>query len=437
VDFFLFLLVNATLFIRPAEIVPELAAWPIYNFVIIANLLVAAPAILTYLGQNGLSRCPTTTCVFGVLGFILLSHLARFDTWYFRQGFNDFGKTVAYFLLLVAVVNSRERLFFFLGSIAVFTLALVSLPVLQHHGYIHLQTISVVHERGALNALTGEHSLIPRLQATGIFQDPNDLSMIIVASTLICASALFYKPLGVMRPVFLAPIGFMLYALALTQSRGGLLALFAGCGVLFYSRYGFWRAAAVGTMTLPVALVAFGGRQTGFGDAIAGGTGATRAELWSAGLQAFKSSPWFGIGYGMYSDYAGQVAHNSFVHTFTELGFFGGMMFLGVFAGSGWLLYRLNQVRWEVRDPALRHLVPFMMAILAAFCVSMMSLSRSYLVPTYMVAGLAAITARLAMPGTSVRPLEFNPRWLSRLAVGNVGIISAVYFYIKILHRMG
>src|SRR5438445_4685585 len=104
-DFFLFLLVNAVLFIRPGELFPALGAIPIYNIIIVINLLVTGPAIINYLSANGFSRCPTTTCVLGVLTFIFLSHIARFDFWSARYGALDFLEVVMYFLLLVVTVN--------------------------------------------------------------------------------------------------------------------------------------------------------------------------------------------------------------------------------------------------------------------------------------------------------------------------------------------
>jgi hypothetical protein len=89
-----------------------------------------------------------------------------------------------------------------------------------------------------------------------------------------------------------------------------------------------------------------------------------------------------------------------------------------------------------VQDPALRHFLPFMLAIIAAFSVSMMSLSRNYIVPTYMVAGLGTMTTSLAGRGTSVRALQFDAKWVSYLMMGSVGMIGFIYLYIKVLYRM-
>src|SRR5437660_1224594 len=56
--FFLFLLVNATLFIRPAEIVPGLLGWRIYEALILSCLVAALPDIFNYFAGRALSTQP-------------------------------------------------------------------------------------------------------------------------------------------------------------------------------------------------------------------------------------------------------------------------------------------------------------------------------------------------------------------------------------------
>jgi hypothetical protein len=436
VDFFLFLLVNATLFIRPAELIPATAGWPIYNVVIVIALIAAAPQIIKHLSENGLTGCPTTTCVLGMLAFVMLSHLARFDFWYARFNTLEFSKVIAYFLLLMATVNTTKRLFTLLATVVALTLFINALATIDYSGIIDIPTISAVVQ-GDYDQLTGQAFDVSRMRATGIFHDPNDLSMIIVVSIVICAGGLFYRRLGAQRYLLMAPIGFLGYALTLTQSRGGLLALLAGCCTFFYARFGMMRAALLGAAAVPILLAGFSGRQINFGAAISGGTGQQRAELWSAALVAFKASPVFGIGEGMFVEHFRNVTHNSFVEAFVELGFFGGITFLGLFGIVGWSLWTLRGVRYQIDHAAVRHFLPYMIALLVAFAVSMMSLSRTYVLPTYLIAGTAAAYERLARPGTSLPPVRMSGKLLAWLCVAGVGFIAFIYFYIKILYRMG
>ena len=432
--FFLFLLLNAVLFLRPEELMPSITGLQIYYWVICANLIVCAPAILNQLAVKKLVRNPVTVCVLGVLATIFTSHLVRFDLWSARMGAFEFMKVVLYFLLLMAVVNSKKRMLWFLTAIVVFTLAINTLAVLQYHGTINIEALTVLMQNDYDEA-TGAAFEIPRMRATGIFGDPNDLSMIIVAAVMICGASLFSPRLGMARFALAVPIGFLLYALTLTQSRGGLLALLAGCGTVVYFRYGWQKALLAAAAGVPV-LLAVGGRQADLGGAMSGGTGEGRAELWSEGIQLFKTSPLFGIGFKKFADEVGLVAHNSYVHTVTELGFFGGMFFLGVFAISAFTLWQLSRKRKQIADPTLRRLLPFVCALLVAYGVSMFSLSRSYVVPTYLIAGLAATYIRLAAPRAAFKLPSFNFKMLQRLATAEVAMIAVTYLFIKVTVRL-
>ena len=72
-DFFLFLLINATLFIRPAEIVPALLDLPIYQVFILGCLLVSLPAVMEQLSIRSLVERPASACVVGVLASVVLT----------------------------------------------------------------------------------------------------------------------------------------------------------------------------------------------------------------------------------------------------------------------------------------------------------------------------------------------------------------------------
>jgi putative inorganic carbon (HCO3(-)) transporter len=435
VDFLLFLLLNGVLFIRPEELIPSIAGLQIYYWVICTNLIFCAPSILNQLDPKELSKNPITVCVLGVLVMIFLSHAAKSDFYSARMGAFEFLKVALYFLLLMAVVNTRERFLWFLTSLAVFTLAINTIAVLQYHDMIEIETLTTLMQNDT-DEESGEVFKIARMRATGIFSDPNDLSMIIVASVMICGAGLFAPQLGIIRFALAAPISFLIYALTLTQSRGGLLALLAGCGTVFYLRYGWQKTLLAIAAAVPIIL-AVGGRQGDIVGAMAGGgTGSERAELWSEGIQMLKSSPFSGIGYRNFADQAGLVAHNSFIHSTAELGFFGGMFFLGVFAIPGAGLWQIYQHKRDFQDKTLQHLLPFVIALVVAYGVSMFSLSRNYVVPTYLIAGLATSYVRLAAPALAFKLPSFDGRLLRRLVAGQAAMIAFTYLFIKVSVRL-
>src|SRR6516165_143860 len=76
--FRVFLLVNAALFLRPAEIVPGLIGLEIYLFLIVPCLLIAFPAVWEQLSVRALDGNPITVCVIALLPAVILSHMCRF-----------------------------------------------------------------------------------------------------------------------------------------------------------------------------------------------------------------------------------------------------------------------------------------------------------------------------------------------------------------------
>src|SRR5262249_26152409 len=144
-----------------------------------------------------------------------------------------------YYLLLVAVVNTPARLRQFLGWVGVLVLALTTLALFQYHGAINLPALEAIQQFEE-DPLTGERRSFPRLCGMGIFNDPNDLSLVLVWGMLISFSRLGER--GAARFLWLVPLGVLGYALTLTHSRGGLLALLASLMALFAARFGGWKA---------------------------------------------------------------------------------------------------------------------------------------------------------------------------------------------------
>src|SRR5262249_29614999 len=141
---------------------------------------------------------------------------------------------------------------------------------------------------------TGEGIYDLRLQSTGIFNDPNDFAMILVIG-LVLSVHFFFAATIASKPIWLTFIPAMAYALVLTKSRGGFLALFVAAGVLVYSRWGWKRAALVGCLLLPAIAVGFAMRGDG---AMESGTGQSRIQLWAEGFALWQHTLTFGIGYG-------------------------------------------------------------------------------------------------------------------------------------------
>jgi len=437
VDFILFLLVNFTLFVRPGEVFPALAEVPLYNCLILATLVLVAPRVVETLRPERLSRDPITTCVLGMIPAILLSRLRHLDLSEAQFRTFEFGKIAIYYLILNAIINTTGRLRAFLYAIALFATISSGLALLHHWEVIYVPTIATAIESD-VDPETGDLYQIARLCATGIFADPNDLSMFAIFATVICLSGLGDKQLSLLRFLWLAPLAVLLTAIAYTQSRGGMLALVAALGTFSYLRFGKWKTLTAALVVLPV-LIALGGRQTNVGAGFSGGTGDERLKLWSEGLVVLRKFPLFGIGAGQYVEEAGQVAHNSFVHCFVELGLVGGTIFLGAFWFAVISLWRLRPflcgAMQNLTSESYRRLHSYLMAMVCGYSVSMLSLSRSYVVPTYLVLGVANVYCRQSQNQGIPVLVPLDQRRIGQLLLVAVLFLAAIQTVIKIKLR--
>jgi O-antigen ligase len=426
--FFLFILVNVVLFIRPAEINPVLQDLPIYQVAILICLAFSIPSLAVFFKRHSLAGQPITVCVLLLLPAVVLSHLSHLNFYSARADGFEFLKVEIYFLLLLANISSAARLRQFMICLVGLIGLMTILSLLQYHGLIHITAIEAMAQREILEEV---EFYTQRLQGTGLFNDPNDFCLILVVGMTISAYWLTDRGLGLFRIVPLIMLGLFGQALALTHSRGGLLAFLACLIVLIYCRFGWKKTFILAALVLPLLFLAFGGRQTRFNLADPEDTAQTRFEFWSDSLQLLKQAPLFGIGTGGLVDEIYHVAHNSFVHAFAELGLFGGMLFLGVFFTAALTLNRLGSPGIQIVDPRLKHLRPFLLAMTVGFAAGIFSLSRCYTVTTYFVPGLVSSFVAVAPTSPPVPVLRFDLHWLKRLAVVGLLFIFAVYLFVR------
>src|SRR5262245_3653965 len=101
-NFALFLLLNATLLLRPQELVPELAGLRLYFIVIGLCLLTTGAGVFRQLTTGSLTRNPITACVMGFLVALVLSVAFQGMMDRVVELGSEFAKVVLYYLLLVA-----------------------------------------------------------------------------------------------------------------------------------------------------------------------------------------------------------------------------------------------------------------------------------------------------------------------------------------------
>ncbi len=427
--FLLFQLTTATLFLRPAELFAWLEGVPLYEVLILSTFALAVLSMEPHFHKRAMYRQPITLCVVGLFGAVILSHLTHFYLGGARDAAIEYAKTLLYYGLVITAVNSPTRLRWFLANLGGCCTITVTLCLLDYWTWIDLEYI--VHLQD-LDGFTDEGDPIwfARMRGTGIFMDPNDLAMVIVAAGCLCLYFVTDKSLGIWRWLWAAPLVVFAIAILETKSRGGLLAGAAAVMTMASLRYGSKVAMVLGVLgacTLP--LVAGRSANIEIGE---GSTSEERILLWREGFDAIKSPEiLFGIGQNNYADLAGLVAHNSFVHTYVELGLFGGTLFLGCFFVAAVQLYRIGHQPEDVWHPELLRMRPYVAGVLAGWCMSMFSLSRCYVVPTFLVLGLQAAYLNLVWIHTaSARPLLIWDRWeLLRLTGVSACTFTGLYLF--------
>ena len=428
---FFFILLNAAFFIRPADLVQS-ADIPLYNYVMIACLILAGARVLPVISTAG--RSPVTACVLGIVAAVALSHLSHANFGRASDEGQYMAKIVIHYLLVVALVDTPARLQSFLRWLVLFTLVLTLFALAHYYGVVRIDSLEACMQQD-VDPETGELYTVPRLRSTGVFSDPNDLSMILVFSIIICLSLIDREGRGVGRYCWLLPIGVFLPALGLTFSRGGLLNLGISLMILSCIKLGPKKTLIMGLIAAPAVLVLFGGRMTRIDVTDSHDTSQERIQLWSAGLDLFREAPLFGIGMNEFAGRAGLVAHNSFVHTYAELGFFGGTLFAGAFYAAMDGVTRLGRAGVEFSDQVVLRLRPYVLAMICSFCVGLFSLSRPYTITTYVAFGIGASYLRIAEQRTSIAGMQFDSRFVQRLFFVGIGCVMFLYLFVRAFVR--
>jgi O-antigen ligase len=354
---------------------------------------------------------------------VVLSHLSHLNLYDARRTGLAMAKVGVYITLIAALVTSPDRLRLLLRTMVGSAGVMVALAVMQHHGLLNLPALSEVEQR---SREAGGPDTIVRLCGLGIFNDPNDLSLILVVA-LGAAAYLASEPHRPgMRALFACLIVLFGYGLVLTHSRGGLMAALSALLTFMVARGG-WRHALPLMGLVALALLATLGRQLDLRlddpqDSFQG-----RVELWDHSLEALRRWPLFGAGAGAITDLIGQVCHNSYLHAFAELGLVGGTAFLGVY-----LLALGGLRRAAPTDPGLARARPYLLAVTAGYAAGLLSLSRCYTVPALLVPAIGAAYLGLCSSGGATALPRLTWRCAGRLAGVGILFVAATQVFVRI-----
>jgi hypothetical protein len=434
VQFFLFLVLTALLYLRPTDFVPGLEGFQLYLVVISACILLSLDVLFREVSLAALTEKPIGAFVLGLLGVSVISNLFNGNNEAALQFGVDFAKVLVFYFLMTGLINSSGRLRSFLNGMVLINLVLISLGLLNFYGIVSIPAFD--SENGIMQQAdpsSGDLVTIRRFTGTGSYGDPNDICELIVPSMILSLKGLTERPRHWGRILWLGPFLVFGNALQLTQSRGGLLGLLAGLGVLFWSRFGWKKSALIATVVMPAMLMVFGGRQASF--SVSTGTGQARLQQWDAGFEMMKSSPLLGTGTGILEQVTGHAAHNSFMQMYTELGFLGGTLFFGMFYHAIRVTARLGSSGTTISDPEIRKLRPFILAVLVSYAISEFGLTHPHATQTYAILGLATTCLHLAHPHPPLIDARLSGRMLYRICACSALFLGALYLYVRLSVR--
>jgi O-antigen ligase len=420
--------------VHPFDLVPGFEELPVYQALIIGCLLLSLPQIVAQLRFNALRANAVSCLVLVLVAMAAVSHLAHGKVYDARQSAAAVGKVALLYFAVISLVASPARLRILLAAVAAFVLAMTVVAVLQYYGFVDLQGIEHV-ERHTVDAAAGGVDIVVRLCGIGLFNDPNDLSMALVMTLIVCGYFLNDPAFRLgNRILLLAPAVLCVYGIYLTHSRGGMVAALAGLVAFVGARFGRRNGLLLVCLLLPLLIVAASRGGSDGVDLVDNpeDTFQGRLMLWSESFDVLRSAPIVGIGHERLVEEIGMVSHNSYVHAFAELGLVGGIAFVGTFYLVLQGIRRMRPV-----DPELARMRPYMLALIAAYAAGLLSLSRCYKVPTILMVAIGtAYLAVASREGPSVLPRSDWP-CVRRITGVGLFLLAATYLFVRVMLRRG
>jgi len=405
------------IFIRPHEYIEVLQNVSIPMYL----LLFSAVVWWFSADRQKMDRVPQTKAIFIFLFLILVSNV--FGGWG-TKGVTEATKflpVVLLFLIIISGFNSEEKIHKAIKLI-VFCAVIISI-----HGFFQKQD-------GV--GWTGVELYQNRIRYVGIFNDPNDLGVLLVIAVpmvLYCYAAVKNK---LIKLYYLSSLLIVIVGIYLTNSRGSILSLIAMAMFYIKERFGKKYVIYMSLLLSPLLLLAPSRMsQVSASEESAAG----RIYAWYQGLQMLFSNPASGIGAGRFTDYHVITAHNSFILIMAEMGVFGYWMWLLMFVLSFFMVSSIRKksyINLNVPFNSTRlksQTMMFYYGFIGMF-TSIFFLSRSYLVLLYVFVALAL--ANYTFVDTKLLDVKerysISNIWMKYLGYSVVSIIG-FYIVVKVL----
>jgi putative inorganic carbon (HCO3(-)) transporter len=401
------LLYVTLIYVRPAEIVPDWATIPFVDILtgisaVIGIFSVAAkPRKILDLPQDKL-----------LLAFWAIIAISSFKVWFtgVYYAFLAFMPPVFVYFLIRAGVQSQAHLKGLAYLLIALNVFLAVNGIVQYHTGVGLGNVGMI---------------LDRIYGLGIFNDPNDLGMTFVMAVPFALLVIGLRSTWLLfRIVGVVVLGTILLAIYYTNSRGAIVGL--GAAMVAYSFIKFSKPKALVAAAVLVGVIAVAAPSRGSEISSDESSAQTRIQSWAEGWAMLKSHPLTGVGYDQYTEYYYAVAHNSFVHTFAELGLIGAFIFVGMFY---WYFKGLNLI-----PDSNKEFLPWRRALMVS-AIGMLTcawfLSRQYVPVFYVLLGMGASAVSLNVPPEKRGKLQTSQTDVIVIVGLTIFGILLVYFLIR------
>jgi O-antigen ligase len=449
--------------ISPDQFGPQWAKYHAVQYLAGATFLSSLPAIY------GRRRFFSSIQTFLMLGFIFaIGFSAIANGWIGGAiaSWQVFLPSAAVFFFIVANVTTVRRLRILTAVVAASCLTVVVEALCGYYLGFRSNIFVLQENLYSSDDVIGHFA---RLRGAGFLNDPNDFAQMLLIMLPLLVFA-WQRGRKIENALFvLAPAALLLWAVYLTHSRGGLIALAILALMIGQRKMGAVTSAAlIAVLILGLMALDFTG-----GRGISAMDGADRLEAWASGLEMFKRAPLFGIGFGAFTDFDNITAHNSFVLCLAELGLVGTTLWVALVVTTMTSLNRIisqNQMKIKqtasapgrskdgftffaslpdsVTSPSVaegatadsediekpieadrwfnlpHHWLLAMRLSLVGFIATSWFLSRSYSTPMYLLLGLA--TAMVALQEPAPKSI-IRSRWLFVTLGAEAAALICVY----------
>ena len=408
------LLYLSMLYLRPQEFVAALQNKPI--MLLLAVLVLLTLIIHSAFQKRRLLALDARQGIFMIVFFaiIIMSQLQRFYIGGARMAFDTFLPVFLLFFMIVNLVSSFAQMKRAYLLLLVLTIFLALNGILQHF-------------RGF--DIAGQDAFEGRIRWIGIFEDPNDLGLTILAFTPFALLKVLQKKGSVLPRIgYLLTLGVLLYALYLTNSRGTFIGFLVVLTYLASRKWGMARGLLIAAV-LGVALLAVGpSRMSDLSTDEESASG--RIVAWAQGLDLLKWRPVLGVGYGNFTEHHLLTAHNSVVLCMAELGFVGLYTWLALIVT---MFHEMLTVEKQGKGSEYAFYAQALQLSLISFFAAGFFLSRTYNEVLYIILALGAILSYF-----SQRQFGYKVQFLSRnMALAILAVSVGFIALIKVIVTIG